>query len=200
MSDKSTSERLIEAAIDIFSSKGYSGTGVDEIAGSIGIKGPNIYKYFNGKKCLLENIVSRANHDYNYVITSTFKAATNIVSGSSLKAFTMDYIERLTTNDLLVKYRRLFTIEQFRDEEFAIQATKHQMNIFMEVFIQIFGELIDHGIMVKGKPRIYALDYCSPLSILIQMCDREPEKKEDMVRLMVEHIDFFIDRFFQKNT
>ena len=37
-------EKLIEAAIRLFSVKGYDGTSVDEIAESIGIQGPTIYK------------------------------------------------------------------------------------------------------------------------------------------------------------
>ena len=49
MAGKSTRERLMSAALDLFSKKGYEAASVDEIAESIGIKGPNIYKYFKGK-------------------------------------------------------------------------------------------------------------------------------------------------------
>lgn len=35
----------MEAAIELFSTKGYAGTGVDEIAQHIGIKGPNLCNF-----------------------------------------------------------------------------------------------------------------------------------------------------------
>ena len=44
-----TRERMIKAALDLFSVNGYDGTSVDEIAESIGVKGPNLYAYFKGK-------------------------------------------------------------------------------------------------------------------------------------------------------
>ncbi len=200
MADKSTSERLIKAAIDIFSSKGYSGTGVDEIAGAIGLKGPNIYKYFNGKNGLLEEIVRLANEEYNLEMNNAFKAGASISDGKSLKEFTFNFIDRLMTNELSVKLRKLFSIEQFRGKEFAVQATKYQINILMEVFIPIFGKLIDHGRMIKGRPEIYAIEYSSPLSVLIQMCNREPERKEELIRMMEDHMDFFVERFFVKRS
>ena len=44
MARTNAKEPLIQAARDLFSVKGYDGTSVDEIAESIGIKGPTIYK------------------------------------------------------------------------------------------------------------------------------------------------------------
>ncbi|MBQ5311280.1 MAG: helix-turn-helix transcriptional regulator [Oscillospiraceae bacterium] len=53
---ESTRDKLIFAALDLFAQKGYEATSVDEIAGAIGIKGPNVYKYFKGKEGLLDAI------------------------------------------------------------------------------------------------------------------------------------------------
>ena len=48
-----TKERLILAAMDLFSTKGYAGTSVEEIAKAVGIKAPSIYDHFRGKEDLL---------------------------------------------------------------------------------------------------------------------------------------------------
>ena len=58
--EMSPKEKLLFAALDLFSQKGYSATSVDEIAESIGIKGPNIYKYFKGKEGILKELTSLA--------------------------------------------------------------------------------------------------------------------------------------------
>ena len=57
MARTNAKEPLIRAARDLFSEKGYDGTGVDEIAESIGIKGPTIYKYFKNKEDLLKAVI-----------------------------------------------------------------------------------------------------------------------------------------------
>ena len=52
-----TKERLIMAALELFSVKGYEGTSVEEIAKAVGIKAPTIYKYLPGKEALLQSLV-----------------------------------------------------------------------------------------------------------------------------------------------
>ena len=64
MAEMSTKEKLQFAALDLFSKKGYAATSVDEIAESVGMKGPIIYKYFKGKEDLLL-MVDRIYDEYN---------------------------------------------------------------------------------------------------------------------------------------
>ena len=45
-----TKERILEEALTLFAEKGYDGTGVDQIAECVGIKGPSLYKHFKGKE------------------------------------------------------------------------------------------------------------------------------------------------------
>lgn len=54
---KSTKERILESALDLFSEKGYDGVGIDLLAESVGIKGPSIYKYFKGKEDILNELL-----------------------------------------------------------------------------------------------------------------------------------------------
>jgi len=49
---KTTRDKLLFAALDLFSKNGYDATTVEEIANSVGMKGPNVYNYFKGKKAL----------------------------------------------------------------------------------------------------------------------------------------------------
>ena len=53
MMDISTKDRILEAALTVFSEKGYDGVGVDFIAETAGMKGPSLYKHFKGKEDML---------------------------------------------------------------------------------------------------------------------------------------------------
>ena len=60
-----TKERLILAAIELFSTKGYEGTSVEEIAKAVGIKAPSIYDHFKGKEALLYAVRDYADIAYD---------------------------------------------------------------------------------------------------------------------------------------
>ena len=50
MKDMPTKERILYAALDLFSKKGYDGVGVDLIAENAGLKGPSLYRHYKGKE------------------------------------------------------------------------------------------------------------------------------------------------------
>ena len=60
----STKDRILEAALTLFSEKGYDGVGVDLIAEKAGLKGPSIYKHFKGKAEILEVLLERVESYY----------------------------------------------------------------------------------------------------------------------------------------
>ena len=52
--------------------------------------------------------------------------------------------------------------------------------------------------MVKGNPEIIALEFVSPITLLIQMSDREKDKQYEVMKTIEEHMDVFVERFFIK--
>ena len=53
-------EAILEAAADLFSERGYRGTGIDEIGEAAGVTGPGVYRHFDNKNDLLGEVVKRA--------------------------------------------------------------------------------------------------------------------------------------------
>ena len=49
----STKERILDAALILFSEKGYDGVGMDLIAETVGLKGPSLYRHYKGKEDIL---------------------------------------------------------------------------------------------------------------------------------------------------
>ena len=189
---KNTREKLLEAAVDLFSVKGFDGTTVDEIAGTIGIKGPTIYKYFKGKEALLVGIAEKADAEYESGKLMKIRSSSAIDSGEALKAYTMNHIMFTMENEHIKKIRRLFTIEQFKDERFARTATLHQITNIETLYSGIFKDMMKRGLMNDGDNDMLAFQYTSPITILLQWCDREPAIKEQIVAKIEKHIDLFI--------
>ena len=60
-----TKERIMEAALELFSQNGYLGTSMNDIAGQLGITKAALYKHYTCKQEILDRIVERMNElDY----------------------------------------------------------------------------------------------------------------------------------------
>jgi hypothetical protein len=44
------------------------------------------------------------------------------------------------------------------------------------MFTRIFGAMMDRGLLRRDDPGMLAFAYTAPISALIHLCDREPEK------------------------
>ena len=67
-------------------------------------------------------------------------------------------------------------IEQFRDERARSLATKHFLTGLRELFTPVFAGMMEKGLLRKDDPQMLAFAYTAPISALIHLCDREPEK------------------------
>jgi AcrR family transcriptional regulator len=55
----STSERILDAAEDLFAEKGYSATSLGDVADRVGIRSPSLYNHFKNKEALYEAVLER---------------------------------------------------------------------------------------------------------------------------------------------
>jgi len=195
MPEKSTREKLLDAATDLFAAKGYYAASVDEIAESIGIKVPNIYKYFKGKSALLESIVDTADKEYSEKMGFEQELLTIPANGAELKAVTLKQIEYTMGNSKLRKLRKIFTHEQFRDVFFSKLATKYQLENQEKIYTGIFTAMMQSGKMKKHEPSVLALQYISPITLMIQLTDRQPDLIPFAMEKIEKHIDSFIESF-----
>jgi len=53
-------EQLLEAAAQLFSTRGFHAVGIDDIGAAAGISGPGVYRHFASKQALLESLCDRA--------------------------------------------------------------------------------------------------------------------------------------------
>ncbi|MBP3796575.1 MAG: TetR/AcrR family transcriptional regulator [Ruminococcus sp.] len=197
MVNKNTKERLLEAALDLFSEKGYNATSIDEIAEAVGIKGPSVYKYFKSKENLILELSEICDTAYRNSMALNSRRI-DINSAREFKEFSLGNIRFTIVTDKVRKLRKMMTIEQFRDERFSRNATKYQYDNINGMFTGIFADLIKKGMVEDHDPEQLALMYYSPVSVMIQICDREPERIDECMKKIEDNIDLFIDKFFIK--
>jgi hypothetical protein len=95
-------------------------------------------------------------------------------------------------DEKIVMTRKLLTIEQFRDDRARDLATKHFLTGLEEMFAHIFKGMMDKGLLRSDDPKMLAFAYAAPISALIHLCDREPEKENDAISQIKAFSEHFI--------
>ena len=171
-----TKERILVAALEMFSQNGYAGTNVRELSASLGLVKSAVYKHFESKEAIWNALLDQMITYY----ADRFGSAEHLPpvpdSPEELVTMTMQMVKFTVHDEKVIMTRKVLTLEQFRDERARELATKHFLTGLTDIFIRIFTGMMDKGLLRKDNPEMLAFAYTTPISALIHLCDREPEK------------------------
>ena len=176
---KDTKERILEAALEMFSQKGYAGTNIRELTASLGLVKSSMYRHFKSKEeiwnCLLDEMI--AYYGARFGSPENLPPIPDSLEGLVEMTRQMTFVT--IHDEKIIMTRKLLSIEQFRDDRARDLATKHFLTGLKEMFTHIFTGMMDKGLLRKDDPEMLAFAYTAPISALIHWCDREPEKTEE---------------------
>ena len=178
---KDTKERILAAALDMFSQNGYAGTNIRELSASLGLVKSGVYKHFGSKEDIWNTLLDELIVYYEARFGSPEHLPPAPDSLEALVDMTMRMVDFTARDEKVVKTRRLLSIEQFRDARACELATKYFLTGLTEMFTQIFAGMMDKGLLRRDDPAMLAFEYTAPISALIHLCDREPEKAGDAI-------------------
>ena len=173
---KDTKERILESALEMFSKKGYEATNVRDITASLGIVKSGAYKHYASKEEIWNTLLDKMIAYYDERFGSSEHLPPVPDSLEALVVMTMRMVDFTVHDEKIVMTRKLLTIEQFRDGRARKLATKHFLTGLTEMFTHIFSGMMDKGLLRRDDPAMLAFGYTTPISALIHLCDREPEK------------------------
>ena len=179
---KDTKERILTAALEMFSQKGYEGTNIRELSASLGLVKSGIYKHFESKEAIWNALLDRMIAYYGERFGSPEHLPPVPDSPEAFIVMTMRMADLTIHDEQIVKTRKVLTLEQFRDDRARDLATKHFLTGLTEMFTHIFAGMMDKGLICHDDPAMLAFAFATPISALIHLCDREPEKTEDAIR------------------
>ena len=85
----------------------------------------------------------------------------------------------------------MLTIEQFRNPRLKALQTKQNYTDVMRYFMGFVRFLIRQGKLTDQDPEIMAAQLCLPVSVWINLCDREPEREEEVMGMIERHVRQF---------
>ena len=186
-----TKDRILEAALTLFAANGYDGTSVEEIAKSVGIKAPSLYKHYKGKEDILNALIDAAESRYEEFFGSEKMIGKIPGSTEEFVHMVMGKIN-FTMHDPMIKKVRIFLVqEQFRNERLAGVTTRHQLDGIQRMFTKIIAGMMDEGLFIEDDPAMLAIELTSPAVLWIAQADREPDREEEDLKNIEKHIRHF---------
>ena len=196
---KDTKERILTAALELFSQNGYSGTNIRELTASLGLVKSAIYKHFESKEDIWNTLLDDMIIYYDEHFGSPDHLPPIPDTLEDLAKMTMQMVDFTVHDEKIVMTRKLLTIEQFRDDRARVLATKHFLTGLRDMFTPIFNGMMDKGLIRRDDPVMIAFAYTTPISVLIHLCDREPEKTEETIAQVEAFIQHFISTYGVKD-
>ena len=190
---KDTKERILDAALEMFPKKGYEATNVRDITTSLGIVKSGAYKHYVNKEEIWNALLDRMIAYYDKRFGSSKRLPPVPDSLEALVTLTMQQVNFTVHDEKIVMTRKVLTLEQFRDDRARGLATKHFLTGLTEMFTALFSGMMDKGLLRRDDPVMLAFAYTAPISALIHLCDREPEKTEEAIT----RIDAFSRHFIR---
>ena len=177
-----TKERILEAALEMFSQNGYAGTNIRELSASLGLVKSGVYKHYASKEAIWNALLDEMIAYYEEHFGSPEHLPPVPDSLEALTVLTMQMVNITVHDEKIIMTRKVLTLEQFRDDRARDLATKHFLTGLTEMIKRIFAGMMEKGLLREDDPEMLAFAYTAPISALIHLCDREPEKTTDAIR------------------
>ena len=152
-----TKERILAAALEMFSKNGYAGTNIRELSASLGLVKSGVYKHYESKEAiwnaLLDQMIAYyANHfgsaDHLPPVPDSLEALTRL---------TMQMMNITVHDEKIIMTRKVLTLEQFRDDRARELATKHILTGLTDMFTHVFTGMMDKGLILRDDPAMLPL-------------------------------------------
>lgn len=207
MEKGNTKQKILEAALDLFSVWGYEATSISQIAGAVGIRKASLYSHYASKHEILDALVEYVMEQYDrhsifanadWDDPGFTKDKTALCAETAIRMI-QGQISYIVHDPLICRSRKMLTIEQFRNQELRALQTKHNYEDVMKYFMGLMRLLVRQGILKDNDTEIMAAQLCLPISVWINLYDREPEREAEVMELIRRHVRQFFELYQVKN-
>ena len=180
---KTTKERILDAALEMFAENGYAGTNMRDLAQSVGLTKSALYKHFQSKEDIWNSLLDEVEAHYSQGFGNAAFSLGELASCEELEGVVLALFDFTVHDRMIILARKILLTEQFRNERARRLAGEYFLGKMAHVFEGVFGMMMEKGLMKRVDPSILAFSFVTPIGALVQLCDREPE-----------HVDWALDR------
>lgn len=178
------------------------GTSMNDIADRMGVTKAALYKHYKSKQEILDSIVEKMNRMDQERVKEYDMPEGNmkeVVEGyrstalDKIKEFTKVQFLHWTKEEFPCCFRKMLTLEQYRDPELAKLYQKYLSGGPLLYIEEVFRGFTDN----EGESKRLALDFYGPIFLLYSIYDGTEDKKS-IIEQVEQHVEWFSKMFFGK--
>ena len=197
-----TKERIWKESLQLFSKYGYEGVSVKQIADAVDIKDSSLYNHYKSKQEIFDTILKEvsilmkeASNKYTFPQSDDVGKRYIKVDKTVLSDMCFNLFDFYLNDKIVSSFRRMLIIEQYTNSD----ASK----LFHEIFIDgalkyeanVFKTLIENNSMKAIDSEILALQFYSPLFLLLFKFDSANCDKQYLRELIDKHVEIFSSNY-----
>lgn len=195
-----TKHRILDEALTLFSQKGYANVYVGEIAEKVGIKAPSLYKHYKNKQAIFDAIIEEMNKRYeeqagalniNGMNPSEDVSVYSNISEDRLVEIGTSLFLYFLHDDYTCRFRKILTIEQFHNKEFSNIYSSQYVDGPISYQKTLFQFMMTNGSFISTDVDVMTIQFYSPIYMLLTLCDREPDREVESLKLLEKHFRQF---------
>ena len=196
-----TKQRILTAALTLFSENGFDLVTVAEIAEAVGIKAPSLYKHYKSKQDIYEAIIIEMDNRYKKHMALLHldgkKAEKDReyyahIDEDELVRFGVALFRYFLHDEYESKFRKMLTLTPFTNRDVSDVFVRRFFEDPLKYQEKSFKMLAKTGKLAPENPWIMALHFYAPIFLLLSLCDRSPEMEQEAVKMKELHIRQFI--------
>lgn len=201
-----TKELILEEALRQFSQKGFDGTSMSDIAGPLGITKAALYKHFESKQQIFDEIIAQSEVQYQNFFEKLSvhflndsngkmnKKDVDVYSGISAEGLcenVLTFVRFSMGDEYSRQVRRMLTISQFQSKKLGETYTRRYVDAMLGYDEKLFEHLIKAGVIKKGNPKVLAAMFYAPVIMYMGIWDREPDRAKECEKAIRDHVEQF---------
>ncbi len=208
MRNQNTKEKILDAALELFSVDGFDGVSVKQISEKVGIRDSSLYKHFRSKQAIFDTLMSEMNRRFEETVTMYNLPQGEIAEiAKEYGRNDLHWLKKACEAVFLFflkeprasKFRKLLMIEQYKNPAVAETFRSSFTDNAITFQTALFTEMIRQGYFQEGPPETIALQFYAPFYLLLCQYDTMPEREDEALAALMAHIEQFASVYQMRN-
>ena len=196
MEKQKTKQRILDAALELFSTQGFEATSIAQIADAVGVRKASLYSHFESKQDILDRLIESIMEDYaKHSVRSPANRIGDELDSDGVVRLVTEQIRYIVHDEHVSRARKMLTIEQYRNPQLAELKTKQSYTDVLAFAEALMERLVSEGKLKPLDTQMMAAQFAFPISVWMSLCDCEPEREDEAFGLIDRHIRQFFEAF-----
>ena len=190
-----TKEKILLTSLKLFAQDGYEAVSISKISGELGMAKSALYKHYKNKRDIFDSIINRMDElDYERAREYNMPEGNmdEIIKGyrkisiDKIRIYTEAQFKHWTEEEFPSLFRRMLTLEQYRNQEMADLYQKYLVSGPIEYMTYLFAGITGK----KEEAKQLAIEFYGPIFLMYSLYDNKREG-DDLAEMLKKHVDRF---------